>query len=318
MKKEKTKTGTKEPVVKEKLTGKKKVFRIIRFIFNSIINVMIVAVLLISILIAVMAISSKSNEGLSKVFGFTIQTIQSDSMKGGSDVYKGGNFEAGDLIIGKSTDFDVHKEFEVGDIVTFKGEINGKAQFIIHRIVDINVNAVGDKTYQTQGDNAETNPDPDQLQEDEYLMAYQIGSVFYSDSFKGIRIKGAGRLIDNVQSQKGFFIWIMLPMILFFLYAMFRVAWTAVSYRKEREKEIKEEAKKEKEEAVAAALAEKGESQDSPADMTPEQMEQFKKFLEMQKAKESESADSDDAPAEDAPAEEVEAETAEDSEPAEE
>lgn len=293
MKKEKTENSI--PAEKEELTGKGKAIKIVKIIINTIINILIVLVLIVSILVAVMSISSKSNNGISTIFGLTVQSIESDSMKGGSDQYEGGDFASGDLIIGKSTGFDEKAEFEVGDIVTYKGEINGNAALIVHRIVDVKVNDAGDKVYQTQGDNKETNFAPDQDDVGNYLMAYDIGSVFYSDAYHGTVLKGMGGAIKWIQTQEGFFLIILLPMIAFFLYALFRVVWSAASYKKEKELESKEDAEREKQKeidaAVKAALAEKdGEEAkpaEAPADMTPEQMEQFKQFLAFQKAQQS-------------------------------
>ena len=93
--------------------------RIIKAILNAIINVLIVIVLITSILIAVMSLTSKSS-GISTIFGYTIQPIQSDSMKGGSpDGYPEGDFGQGDLMIAKATDFDPNAEYDIGDIITF-------------------------------------------------------------------------------------------------------------------------------------------------------------------------------------------------------
>ncbi|MBQ6337397.1 MAG: hypothetical protein IJI50_09215 [Ruminococcus sp.] len=96
-------------------------------ILNTLINIMIVIVLIVSLIIAVMVLTSKAN-GISTIFGYTIQPIQSDSMKGGSpDGYPSGDFGQGDLMIAKATDFDSFAEYENGDIVTFvSGDMDGK------------------------------------------------------------------------------------------------------------------------------------------------------------------------------------------------
>ena len=267
-----------------------KAAKVLLAIVNALINVLIVVVLIVSILIAAMALTSKANNGISTLFGYTIQPIQSDSMKGKSpEGYPGGDFGQGDLMIAKSTGFDTEAEYKVGDIITFrtKDTSTGEYMLIAHRIVDAVKNDSGMYTYQTQGDNRETSPVPDQTELDKYIYAWDIGSVFYSDSYQGKILKGWGAPLDFLSSQQGFFFVVLLPMIIFFMYELIRVVMNMSSYRKAKSEE-------EKEAAVKAAVAEALDSKQSEVssdlpnkldDMTPEQLEQFKRFVEQQKAK---------------------------------
>ncbi|WP_316631612.1 S26 family signal peptidase [uncultured Ruminococcus sp.] len=282
---------------------------VFRTILNTIINILIVLVLIVSVVIATLALTSKST-GISTMFGYTIQPIQSDSMKGGSpDGYPSGDFGKGDLMIAKATDFNSSAEYENGDIVTFvTGDENGNKMLIVHRIINTITLKDGTKRYQTQGDNRETSPAPDQEEESLYLPAMEIGSVYYSPGYEGKILKGWGSVLDFIQSQKGFFLVVLLPMIIFFMYAVIRVVISSMNYKKAKADEDKEEAVKA---AVAAALASKDEDtepvktdggtapvepanaeaeakpQDQPAEqdvkMTAEELEQFKKFQEFQK-----------------------------------
>lgn len=267
-----------------------KAAKVLLAIVNTIINVLIVVVLIVSILIAVMALTSKANGGISTLFGYTIQPIQSDSMKGKSpEGYPGGDFGQGDLMIAKATDFDLNAAYDVGDIITFrtKDSATNEYMLIAHRIVDTADNPNGLKVYQTQGDNRETSPVPDQTVESEYIDASSIGSVFYSSSYQGKILKGWGAPLDFLRSQQGFFFVVLLPMIIFFMYELIRVVMNMTNYKKAK-------AEEEKEAAVKAAVAEALDSKQSEGssdlpnkldDMTPEQLEQFKRFVEQQKAK---------------------------------
>lgn len=278
-------------------------------VLNTIINIMIVLVLIVSIFIAVMALSSKAN-GISTLFGYTIQPIQSDSMKGGSpEGYKGGDFASGDLMIAKATGFDNSAEYKLGDIVTFRtSDTDGNIMLIVHRIVDVIKKENGIYSYQTQGDNRETSPVPDQIEAKDYIYAADIGSVYYNADYEGKILKGWGKIFDFLQSQRGFFFAVLLPMIIFFMYAVIRVVISSMNYKKAKADEDKEEAVKA---AVAAALASKdgnveqvqpdgkpieaeiadteteakSEEQTVEQDvkMTAEEFEQFKKFQEFQK-----------------------------------
>ena len=279
----------------------KKGTRIVKKIVNTIINILIVLVLIVSIVIAVLALTSKSS-GISTMFGYTIQPIQSDSMKGGSpDGYEGGDFEKGDFMIAKATDPESTSTYEVGDIVTYTmaDTSTGVGKLIVHRIVDVSTNEFGEKVYQTQGDNREMAPEPDQKEVSQYIRAFDIVSVYKTDGYEGKILKGFGNVLEFLQSQQGFFFVILLPMILFFLYELVRVIINVMNYKKSKAEEDKDEAVKE---AVAAALAEKEAKDTAPAEMTPEQMEQFKKFLAQQEAEKAEQ--SPEGPAEEPTVEE--------------
>ncbi|MEE3492248.1 hypothetical protein [Ruminococcus sp.] len=288
-------------------TGK----RVVKAIFNTIINILIVLVLLTSLFIAVISLTSKST-GISTIFGYTIQPIQSDSMKGGSpDGYGGKDFQKGDLVIAKATNFDPNAKYAAGDIITYKTQdTDGKDLLMSHRIVDA-VEKDGVSRYQTWGDNREMAQVPDQSSVDEYLTASDIASLFYSSDYQGIVLKGWGAPIDFLKTQQGFFFVVLLPMIIFFMYALVRVVLSASNYRKSKAEDDKDEAVKA---AVAAALAEKGVQPDdaqavantaapaepaAPAGMTAEQMEQFRQFQEFQKMQKAQQ-EAQDQPAQEA------------------
>lgn len=282
--------------------------KVLKSILNTIINILIVVVLVTSLLVAILALTSKSS-GISTIFGMTVQTIQSDSMKGGSpDGYGGQDFEQGDLMIAKATGFDENAEYEVGSIITYLTKDSlGNDMLMSHRIVDKQKDSTGTYRYQTWGDNREMAMVPDQDGIDNYLHASDIASVFYAPDYQGNIIKGAGSVLDYLGTQQGFFFVVLLPMIIFFMYALVRVVLSAAGYKKTKADEDKKEAV---EAAVAAALAEKQSSGSNnvdaittPADMTPEQMEQFKQFVAFQKMqqaqqepgqKDADSADSDE------------------------
>lgn len=279
-----------KPAQESNPSTEKKGKKILRTILNTVINILIVVVLITSILIAVMAITSKAS-GVSTILGNTIQPIQSDSMKGGSpDGYAGGDFEHGDLMIAKATDSDPSAVYDLGDIVTFRTrDSQDNVMLIVHRIVDVVKNDNGTYTYQTQGDNRETSPVPDQESVSEYISAMDIVSVYYTNSYTGKILKGWGKIIDFLQTQQGFFFVVLLPMIIFFVYELIRVIMNYMKYKNSKAEEEKKEAVKA---AVAAAKAENG-MQDLPeslAEMTPEQIEQFKQFMAQQKQKEETSS----------------------------
>lgn len=254
--------------------------KVFKKVFNTVINILIIAVLVISVLVATLALTSKSS-GVSNILGYTVQVIVSDSMAGGSTEYEGGNFQKGDIIIGKVTNnekVDTPETYKEGDIVTFKGILQGNAdlgeQLICHRIIDVQERN-GEIVYQTQGDNHTVSEIPDQNSVDEYITAYSIVAKFYTDDFQGIKIEGAGKFYEFISSQLGFFLCILLPMIIFFLYVLITVVVNFVEYKKAKEDEEKE---KNAPEATAPQ-------------MSAEEYEEFKKFQEMKNALSSQADD---------------------------
>lgn len=255
--------------------------KVFKSILNTIINILIVVVLVVSILVATLALSSKSS-GISNIFGYTVQVVVSDSMMGGHPDYDGGDFKKGDVIIGKITnneDSKTPEKYKAGDIVTYRGVLQGNdhlgEQLICHRIVDVQEHN-GETVYQTQGDNHLVSEIPDQSDVSEYIGAYAIVADYYTDNYKGIKIAGVGKIYEFINSQLGFFLCILLPMIVFFLYVLITVVINFVEYKKAKEDEEKEK------------------NAPKTPQMTDEEYEQFKQFMAQKNAQ----ASTEDAPSE--------------------
>lgn len=234
---------------------------------NIIVDVLVVLILVISVLILTMVLSSRS-EGVPNVLGKAPVTVLTNSMDGD----KPENFKAGDLLICDVRDVTKAEKFKVGDIVTFKKDINNDDEddYVTHRIYKVNENG----TYQTKGDNNSTyDQDPD---------GNAWGSVAASQivaTYHGTKISGLGKVLDYLQTGMGFFLVILLPMIIFFLYQGVRVVINVIAYNKEK-------AMAKAQEAIANS------------DLTDEQKQKaIEEYLAAQKAKEA-GADSAEAPEE--------------------
>lgn len=293
----------------KKVKKGKKGAKIALKIANIIINVLIVCVLIVSILIATLALTSKANDGVPSIFGYSFHTIMSDSMKGGSDKYSGGDFERGDLVIGKATKGNPNEVYEVGDIVVYTEKDDSTpdgVKFIAHRVIEVHPREYvsdgnGKYEYVTKGDN---NADPD----DKLVTASDIVAVCYDSDYHGKVLKGFGNFMNYIRSSNGFFLIVLLPMIIFFLYAIVRVVLNTLVYKKSKTEDEKEIAEREKQEAVdaavKAALAAVGKNDEAsadaapaedakpaetaPAEMTPEEYEEFKRFMAFKKAQKDE------------------------------
>lgn len=182
------------------------------------VNVLIWIVVALSLFITILVFSAQgSKDGVPSIFGKSLVTIESGSMK---PTYKDGDL----VFMTKLTDAE-KAELKPGDIITYFAPIDinndGKVGDInTHRIVRID-QATG--TVYTQGDNKETNP-----VEDNYTLKYM--DIIGKCTEKG-RVGGIGAVIGFLRSPLGFFLCIVLPLILFFLYELYRFISLLISVR---------------------------------------------------------------------------------------
>ena len=226
---------------------------------NIIVDTVVVLILIVSMLVVMLSLTSKSS-GVPNIFGIAPLSVQTESMKGTVD--------PGDLIFCTLTEID--DEFQKDDIVTFPIEINGEQVLNTHRIVEV----VEDDNiiyYRTQGDNEETNPEPDKdLQTSSTIVA----------KYTGTKIPGLGNVLSFIRTQLGFFLCILLPMIIFFIYEGIRVITNLLAYNKEKaieeaketlnNSELTEEQKKQAIEEYLASLGQQsGNAENEPYVQTP-------------------------------------------------
>lgn len=183
-------------------------------IFNIIIDVIVVLILIVSLLIVTLSLTSKSS-GVPNIFGIAPLSVESYSMED--------TINKGDLIFCEITN-DPSYEYKVDDIVTFPIVINGIDTFNTHRIVEV-IEDDNITYYRTQGDNEKTNPVPD-----EELQTASTIVAKYTDN----KIGGIGNVLSFIRTQLGFFLCVLLPMIIFFVYEAIRVIINLMAYNKEK------------------------------------------------------------------------------------
>lgn len=203
--------------------------QILKKVINTIINILIVLLLAISVLVAALALASKAG-GVPSVLGYVPLSVQSDSMIP--------EFEKGDLIISKAVDDST--ALEKGDVITYQTEIMGEEALNTHRIVDV-TRTEGMDFYTTKGDNNNI--------ED----AEPVARVAVAAKWDGIKLEGWGEAYDFLTSQFGFFLVILLPLIIFFIYEIIRFIKNLIDYNKEK---ALEEAMQKSEIAAASGLSE--------------------------------------------------------------
>ena len=208
-------------------------------VLKVVINILLWALLIFAFLVTLIVFTSDRNNGVPKFLGFSPLTVRTGSMSP--------TFEEDDIIIVKEID-DLYK-LEEGDVITFYTIIEGKRQLNTHRIKEI-VKTESDISFITKGDYNSRQDD---------LQAYSSDIV---GKWTGIRLKGWGKAMDFLQTKKGFFICILLPMILFFLFELYKFIVALVAYKRPEKVELDEEEIKRKaiEEYLAAQKAASGET----------------------------------------------------------
>lgn len=221
--------------------------KVLKKVINIIIDIIVVFILLISLLVVILSVTSKS-AGVPNIFGVAPMAVETESMKD--------TINEGDLIFSKLTDGKT--ELKENDIVTFYQNIQGEQRLNTHRIIEITEHN-GEKVYKTKGDN---NFDPDE----ELKTTDQIVAIY-----TGAKIPVVGRFFNFIRTQLGFFLCILLPMIIFFIYEAIRVIMNIIAYNKEKAMEAAAETvanseltEEQKQRAIAEYLAQQKAQQETP------------------------------------------------------
>ena len=156
--------------------------------------------LIFAFIVTVLVISSDKNNGTASLFGYMPFTVESDSMKP--------EFSKGDLVLDKEID-DI-SSLKEGDVITFWTMAGSQRIRNTHRIVAITDNG-GTLSFTTKGDNNPINDTSEVSQGD------IIGK------WTGTKLGGAGKAMDFLKTRKGFFICIIIPMGIFFIFELYKL-----------------------------------------------------------------------------------------------
>lgn len=209
-------------------------------------NVIAWIVLILALLVTVLVFSADRNNGVASLLGYIPLTVESDSMKP--------TFAKDDLIIDKEID-DI-KSLEKGDVITFWTIIEGQKVKNTHRIVEINeVN--GNISFTTKGDN---NPIEDTL---------DVYSGDIIGKWTDVKIGSFGKVMSFLRTKTGFFVCILIPMALFFLFELYKLIVTIVEIKRPVPEEIDEEEIKKR--AIEEYLAEQKKNSETAGDDNKEE-----------------------------------------------
>lgn len=181
--------------------------RQVRKVLKTIGNVVFWLVLVFVVAYSVVALFSKEEANLRSVLGINMLSVQSNSMKP--------TFEEGDLIFIRTN--KPISEITVGDVITYEDLVpttGGESVkiFNTHRVTAVNIinNAYW---FNTQGDNEA--PDLSPVFQSDVIGVWTGGKIsgfgFFADSFLGF-----------LKSSLGFFLFVVLPCLLFLVYEVYR------------------------------------------------------------------------------------------------
>ena len=273
---------------------------------SKILNVVINVVLIISIIFAAIctyvSFVNTSGNGVPGIFGLRLMSIQTPSMKD--------TINDGDLVISTQVDPD---DLRVKDIITYWTVINGERVLNTHRIVNI-YDGDGFLIFETKGD-ANTSADPLTVHEKEIVGVYRF------------HIPGVGKVFDYLKTGTGFFVVVVIPVFIFFIYHLvqfFRAFFeyqnvkNRIKFEMERDEADAQAAEKKNEENKAAEMAameaelreklrdeimadmakanapDKAADEEKPAEKVEEKEESTEEVAEKENATEAEKEDSSD------------------------
>ncbi len=214
-------------------------------VLKVIMNVFAWIVLIFALLVTIVVFSSGRNNGVANLLGYIPLTVESDSMLP--------TFAQGDMIICKEVD-DVNA-LQEGDVITFWTIIDGRRVKNTHRIVGIN-QAENSRSFVTRGDN---NPIDDEI------PAY-AGDLI--GEWTNVRIAGAGKVMNFLRTKTGFFVCILIPMAIFFLFELYKFIVVLIEVKRGDAPELDEEEIKRR--AIEEYLAKQAAQQNGDAAETAE------------------------------------------------
>lgn len=189
----------------------------------------IVLLVLVAALVTILSLSSKEDD-VPSIFGYTAFSIQSDSMED--------EIMTGDFILGKKCD---PKELNERDIISFF-TVNNEGQIFIntHRIINIEETSDG-RIFTTKGDNEEE-PDLRKVYEGDIVSKYS-----------GFRIPLLGYILTFLTTQLGFFLCIVLPVLLYTIWQVYKFVLILMNNQKVKLiEEVKDQTSEEAKQAIIA------------------------------------------------------------------
>lgn len=201
---------------------------------STIANIISTVVLVISIAICVLVIiSMKSSTGVPHIFGYSVLSVQSDSMEP--------VFQENDLIVVRTT--KPTDRFSMGDIVSFVTYDSSGVRFVnTHRIVHVDKGETRDR-YTTKGDNAAA---------EDRKRLYSTNII---GTYTGKKIAGLGKVVDFINSPTGVLLCVVIPSAIIIITQVVNYATSAAKRKRQMLLEAEERARQERIQLVNDVVA---------------------------------------------------------------
>ena len=167
----------------------------VKRVLNIVVNTLLIIAIILAAICTYVSYVNTSGSGVPSILGIRMFSVQTDSM------YP--TLKPGDMIFDRAVDDP--SELRKGDIVTYWTVINGERVLnthVVHEIYD----GGGYLIFETKGEK-NTSVDPLTVHESEIVGKYT-----------GTRIGGLGKVFDYLQTPTGFFVVVLIPVILFFIF----------------------------------------------------------------------------------------------------
>ena len=175
-----------------------------KIIVRIILDVVLVFAILFGIGVSVMTLTANDNDGVPSLFGYIPVSVLTNSMEGTPD-----GFNQGDLLFIEKIDDARTAGLVEGDVITFWdfNIVPGTRVLNSHRIVDVLGTGTGMR-FETRGDN------PAIALDETEITTYSLVVGKYT----GTRIPFLGAVIQFMQTSLGFFLCIVLPILVLFIF----------------------------------------------------------------------------------------------------
>lgn len=166
-------------------------------VFGGIVDFLMLVVIVFAIGVTLISLNS-GNNNISKIGKYIPLNVKTNSME--PTIMKG------DFIVAEEVDT---KDLKVGDVISFLATEEDTVIVKTHRIISID-DSTNDVSFITRGDNNEVNDSV---------------PVFPSDvvgKWNNLRLSKVGTILDFVGSQMGFLFCIVLPLLILFVYQIYK------------------------------------------------------------------------------------------------
>ncbi|MCQ2770490.1 MAG: signal peptidase I [Clostridia bacterium] len=249
-----------------------------------IVDVLIWIFLVFAVLTTVYAFILNLGDGLPNINGTVFMAVKSPSMEP--------TIMTGDMIFTKLVkgDEEIYK-FQEGDVVSYWAyNADGSKYINTHRIVTVNKNASGATvSYLTKGDN-------NAIADNYTLQPTDILCYWDAFGYKGGKVGGIGAALNFLNTQLGFGVCVVLPLVAFFIYELVLFIMTVMSLKNKNKKVISTA----DEELIKQRAIEEYLRQQAAANQAATPTEELEKTTDLPVA------ESTEAPAEETPADTIE------------